>query len=76
MVSAGAETPKPAVYERGQRLAQCLGDHAMQASRVAWEVEHAVRDVRLAETDKEKSEAVAALTRLVDSYDAFSAAAE
>lgn len=59
-------TPKPPVYAQGQALAERLGQKAMKAIAAAWEAEHAVRQVRLAETDQEKAKAVAHLTELVN----------
>ena len=61
--------PKPPIYEQGTLLAQRLGSQAMEASRAAWAVEHALRAVRIAETDKEKTDALAALTEQVRKYD-------
>jgi hypothetical protein len=61
--------PKPAIYEQGCLLAKRLADQANEASRAAWTVEHALRAVRLAETNKEKADAAAALTAIVFKYD-------
>jgi len=61
--------PKPAIYEQGVQLAGRLGAQAIEASRAAWQVEHAVRALRLAETTQEKSDAIAALTNIVRFYD-------
>jgi len=62
--------PKPAVFARGEALAKQLGDAAQAASATAWAVEHAVRNVRLAETPDEKRNSVAALTALVEKHGA------
>ena len=61
--------PKPAIYGQAVELARRLGLQAMEASRAAWQAEHAVRAVRLAETDLEKSTAISALTAIVRFYD-------
>jgi hypothetical protein len=61
--------PKPAVYEQGCLLAKRLADQANEASRGAWAVEHALRAVRIADTEKEKADAVAALAAIVFKYD-------
>ena len=42
---------------------------ATEASRAAWAVEMRLRAVRLAETEKEKADAIAALTDIVRRYD-------
>ena len=62
--------PKPAIFATGEALAQKLGSAAIAASRDAWEVDHAVRNVRLAETPDEKRNSVAALTALVEKHGA------
>lgn len=67
-VGWGSE-PKPAVYEQGAALANRLADQANEASRGAWAVEHALRAVRIADTAKEKADAVAALAAIVFKYD-------
>jgi hypothetical protein len=62
--------PKPPIFAAGEALAQRLGAAAIAASRDAWEVDHAVRDVRLAETPEEKTTRVATLTALVHKHSA------
>jgi hypothetical protein len=61
--------PKPAIYEQGVALANRLSDQMKEASRAAWEVEHALWYVRIAETDQERASAIAALTTVVERYD-------
>jgi hypothetical protein len=47
-------TPKPTIYTEAQQLALLLNREANAASRKAWALEMAIRNVRLAETDQEK----------------------
>jgi hypothetical protein len=54
-------TEKPPIYSEAQKLALILNEEANEASRKAWALEMAIRDVRLAETDLEKKQSVAAL---------------
>jgi hypothetical protein len=63
------KAPKPAICGQASELARRLGLQALEASRAAWRVEHAVRAVRLAESDLEKSSAISALTAIVRFYD-------
>jgi len=46
-----------------------MGDQAMEASRIAWSIEMSLRAVRIAETEQERKDAVAALTEKVRKYD-------
>jgi hypothetical protein len=62
-------SPKPPIYDQGFALARRLGDQAIEASRAAWQVESALRAVRLAETESEKLASVRALTIVVKFYD-------
>jgi hypothetical protein len=55
-------TAKPPIYAEAQKLAALLGDEAIEASRRHWALEMAIRSVRLAETDIEKKQSVAALS--------------
>jgi hypothetical protein len=61
--------PKPNIYQQGFMLARRLGDQAMEASRIAWSIEMSLRAVRIAETEQERKDAVAALTEKVRKYD-------
>ena len=54
-------TAKPPIYEEAQDLALHLNRLANEASRNAWALEMAIRDVRLAETDTEKKRSVTSL---------------
>jgi hypothetical protein len=54
-------TAKPPIYGEAQKLALHLNEIAHEATRTAWELEMAIRDVRLAETDTEKKQSVTAL---------------
>lgn len=55
-------TEKPPIYGEAQKLALHLNEIAHQATRQAWALEMAIRDVRLAETDLEKKHSVTALS--------------
>jgi hypothetical protein len=55
-------TAKPPIYAEAQELALELNRIANEASRTAWTLEMAIRNVRLAETDTEKKRSVAALS--------------
>jgi hypothetical protein len=57
-------TPKPEIYTEAQQLALLLNKEANAASRKAWALEMAIRDVRLAETDQEKEQSVSQLLQL------------
>ena len=61
--------PKPPIFDQGISLAQRLNQQATEASRAAWAVEMRLRAVRLAETEKEKADAIVALTDIVRRYD-------
>jgi hypothetical protein len=52
---------KPPIYKTAQDLALILDRESNEASRTAWALQMAIRDVRLAETDLEKKQAVSAL---------------
>ena len=54
-------TAKPPIYEEAQDLALHLNRLANEASRKAWALEMAIRDVRLAETDTDKKRSVTSL---------------
>jgi hypothetical protein len=54
-------TDKPPIYAEAQKLASLLGDEAIEASRIHWALEMAIRNVRLAETDIEKKQSVSNL---------------
>ena len=54
-------TAKPPIYSEAQGLALQLNRAANEASRTAWALEMAIRNVRLAETDVEKKRSVTAL---------------
>jgi hypothetical protein len=62
-------SPLPPIYDQGFALARRLGAQAIEASRAAWQVESAIRAVRLAETETEKRASVRALTIVVEFYD-------
>lgn len=62
-------TPKPPIYRKAQELALVFNRIANAASRKAWELEMAIRTVRLAETETEKRCAVSALTELMLQYE-------
>ncbi len=62
-------SPKPAVYNQGIALANRLGDQANEASRAAWQVEHALWRVRIADTEKQKTDAISSLASIVHKYD-------
>ena len=64
----GQDEPLPAVYFDAVRLNATLRSLAHEATRKHWDMETAVRNVRLAETVSEKEMAVAALTLAVNSY--------
>jgi branched-subunit amino acid aminotransferase/4-amino-4-deoxychorismate lyase len=51
-------TAKPPIYAEAQALALHLNRLANEATRLAWALEMAIRDVRLAETDTEKKQSV------------------
>lgn len=55
-------TAKPPIYYEAQAIALKLNAIANEASRKAWALEMAIRSVRLAETDLEKKQTVAALS--------------
>ena len=65
----GQRTETPPIFDQGISLAQRLNQQATEASRAAWAVEMRLRAVRLAETEKEKADAIAALTDIVRRYD-------
>ena len=54
-------TAKPPIYEEAQDLALHLNRLANEASRKAWALEMAIRDVRLAETDTDKKRSVTSI---------------
>ena len=54
-------TAKPPIYAEAQELALHLNRLANEATKTAWALEMAIRDVRLAETETEKRRAVAML---------------
>ena len=54
-------TAKPPIYEEAEELALHLNRLANEASRKAWALEMAIRDVRLAETDTDKKRSVTSL---------------
>jgi hypothetical protein len=54
-------TAKPPIYIKAQELAAILDREANEASRRAWALQMAIREVRLAETDTEKKHAVTVL---------------
>jgi hypothetical protein len=54
-------TAKPPIYAEAQAVALQLNSIANAASRKAWALEMAIRNVRLAETDTEKKQSVTAL---------------
>lgn len=60
--------PKPPVYHLAMKVAQALSQHATKMGKNAWELEMAIRDVRLATTGAEKSRAVATLEEVLDKY--------
>ena len=70
-VSDGAAHRNPSIFDQGISLAQRLNQQATEASRAAWAVEMRLRAVRLAETEKEKADAIAALTGIVRRYDSL-----
>jgi hypothetical protein len=55
-------TAKPPIYAEAQEFALQLNRAANEASRTAWALEVAIRNVRLAETDTEKKQSVTALS--------------
>jgi hypothetical protein len=57
--------PKPPVYHTAMQLARDLGKRAMKMSRDAWELEMAVRHVRIASMGVEKSQAMQKLEILL-----------
>jgi len=59
---------KPPIYTTAQELAIILDRAANEASRKAWSLQMAIRDVRLAETDTEKKHAVTLLAMEVAKY--------
>ena len=64
-----ARDRKPPIYEQATALARRLGKQAMEASRIAWEVEHALWKTRISESDREKAMAISELTAVVQKYD-------
>ena len=60
---------KPPIYEQATALARRLGKQAVEASRIAWEVEHALWKTRISESEKEKTMAISELTAVVHKYD-------
>lgn len=62
-------TPKPAIYAQGEGLCKRLGQQAVVVSQAEWRVSMALRDLRLAETDAEKTAAVENLSEIVAFYD-------
>jgi hypothetical protein len=54
-------TAKPPIYQEAQVLAVTLDRAANEASRIAWALQMAIREVRLAETDTENKQAITAL---------------
>ena len=52
---------KPPIYSEAQELALYLNRLANEATKNAWSLEMAIRNVRLAETDTEKKQSVTAL---------------
>ena len=69
-------SPKPDIYAEAQQLALDLGEIAIQASKTAWALEMAIRNVRLAETDAEKRSEVLALKMEMDKHRKVLQAAE
>lgn len=53
---------KPPIYYQAQKIAELLNAEANSATHTAWALEMAIRTVRLAETDIEKKQSVAALS--------------
>lgn len=60
------QEPKPPIYFEAGKLMTVLRAHAHDATALAWSMEMAIRDIRLAETTEEKREAVARLNDAVD----------
>ena len=60
--------PKPPIYAVAAQLARTLGKRAVDLSQEAWELEMAVRHVRIACLGVEKAQAVARLEQLMEKY--------
>lgn len=61
-------TSKPPIYFDGVRIGNALTDIAHEASRKSWAMTIALRNVRLAEMDTEKQQAVRELSTLVANH--------
>lgn len=61
--------PKPPIYHVAAKLARDLGKRATELNHEAWELEMAVRHVRVACLGTEKSQAVAKLETLMQKYE-------
>jgi hypothetical protein len=61
-------SPKPPPYLHAIQVSRRLNERAAEVAREAWELEMAIREVRIATTGAEKAAAVAALIVLTSKY--------
>lgn len=59
-------SPLPSIYFDAIKLQEGIRRHAHDASALSWEMEMAIRDIRLAESEVEKRNAVSRLNEMVD----------
>lgn len=65
----GSKEPFPEVFRLGAELSLKLNEASEAASRKAWGLDHALRDVRHASTKAEKVNAILALQRVLEEID-------
>ena len=61
-------SPMPPVYHTAAKIARMLGQKATEAGQEAWDLEMAIRQVRLAVTAPEKAAATARLADRIVKY--------
>lgn len=62
-------SPKPKAYDRGTIIALHLAQIVHEVSAASWELEQALRAVRLAEKATEKYDTTKALEKLLERYE-------
>lgn len=63
--------PKPFLYHQAMKLSRILNQEAQEASKRAWQLEHALWRVRIATTGVEKAAALKELSVYVTALTAF-----
>jgi hypothetical protein len=66
--SSWGNRPKPAVYHEAMKVAFILQRQAREISDKAWQLEMVIRNVRLAGTATERTQAVARLEKALAEY--------